>query len=129
VGRLRSLGCAVDVARQHLLVPVAELDQLDFVLLELTVGEMVCGVLLFETGMEVDALVQDLLVLAVPGEQDSRTAEPSISRISRRNLRSARSAPSRAGSAAAEFCRYTAPNDLSRRQTAARKRVGSAGIR
>jgi hypothetical protein len=38
-------------------------------------------------------------------EQVSKTAEPFISRISRRSLRKARSAPSVAGNAAAEFCR------------------------
>jgi hypothetical protein len=49
--------------------------------------------------------------------------------MSRRSRRNARSALSLAGSAAAEFCKYTAPNDFKRLQTAARKRVGSDGIR
>ena len=113
-------GAAVDVAR---LAPCSyqcrELHQLHLVLLELTVGEMVCRLLLVraqrESPRHLSGISSYSLSLAAWNSRHhvrlrrpppSRTAAPpvpSMSRISRRSRRRARSAPSRAGSAAAEF--------------------------
>src|SRR5215469_13259402 len=57
---------AEDVAVAHLGEPVAQLDQVDLVLLELGVGEVAGCVLLHHLGKEVLAAVHDFLVLVVP---------------------------------------------------------------
>src|SRR3984957_19492749 len=56
---------AEDVPVDDLREPVAQLDQVDLVLLELGVGEVVLVVLLLHLPQEVLALVDDLLVLVV----------------------------------------------------------------
>ena len=63
----RDVRCAEHVAGGNLGIPVLQLHQLDFVLLEFAEGEVVCIVFFFQSGVKVAALVQDLVILVVPG--------------------------------------------------------------
>ena len=63
----RTVRCAEHVAGGNLGIPVLQLHQLDFVLLEFAEGEMVCIVFFFQSGVKVAALVEDLVILVVPG--------------------------------------------------------------